>query len=281
MKERQLLNLNVSRTSFFILGLHEKIMKGHIIKAYYGGIFFECALQDSVADAIIILPGFPGRNQYDELIQLFYEKGYHVFVPRYRGSYQSSGTFLSKSPIDDVYFFLEKLEEGKVKNLWDMRKIAFKINKKLLLGNSFGGAIACSVAAKYHLFSHLVLVAPVWDFTMHGAKGDEQDLKKLTVFVKRAYKNCYRYIFDDIIKKLDKFKELSPEYYVPRLQKMPLLVLHDPNDKVVSFQHTKDMLGKFPRATLIEHYFGHGSVEVPLRAYWKEFDKFVKVNYLG
>jgi len=173
------------------------------------------------------------------------------------------------------------LEKGEVKNLWDMKKTAFKIKKKLLVGSSFGGAIACGVAAKYPVFSHLILLAPAWDFSRHGEKGDEQDFKKLTAFVKRAYKNCYRFTFDDLVKKLSKFEELKPEYYVPRLQKMPVLVLHDPNDKIVAFQHTKEMLEKFPKATLIEHYFGHGSVDVPLRSYWKEVDKFVKVNYLG
>lgn len=256
-------------------------MKKSILKAYYGGIFFEYAIQERLADAIIILPGFPVRNFYDELIGLFYEHGYHVFVPRYRGSYQSSGSFLSKNPVDDVIFFMEHLAKGNVKNLLDMKQQSFSVNKKLLLGSSFGGAIACGVAAKHPVFSHLILAAPVWDFAKQNERGDEQDLKKLTAFVKRAYKNCYRFMFDDVTRRLSRFHELKPEYYLPLLQKMPVLVLHDPNDKIVAFRHTKEMIAKLPRATLIEHYFGHGAVEVPLRAYWKEADKFVKVNYLG
>lgn len=265
----------------FIGLFREKGMEQQILKAYYGGIFFECALQERLSDAMIILPGFPGRNFYDELMKLFYEQGYHVFVPRYRGSFQSKGVFLSKNPVDDVIFFMEHLVRGKVRNLWDMKQQSFRVNKMLLLGSSFGGAIACGVAAKHAVFSHLILAAPGWDFAKMNEQGDEQDLKKLAIFVKRAYKNCYRYTFEDLAKRLSRFQELKPEYYVPRLQKLPILVLHDPNDKIVAFRHTKEMLARLPRATLIEHYFGHGQAEVPLRTYRKEVDKFVKVNYLG
>ena len=107
-------------------------MKKPILRGYYGGIFFEFVLQDRKADAIFILPGFPSGNDFNDLISFFYEKGYHVFVPRYRGSYQSAGVFLSKNPVDDMIYFLESLEEGSAKNMWDMKKESFKINKKIL-----------------------------------------------------------------------------------------------------------------------------------------------------
>jgi esterase/lipase len=256
-------------------------MKKPIARAYYGGIFFEFVLQDRTADAIIILPGFPGRNDFGELIELFYDRGYHVFVPRYRGSYQSSGSFLSKSPVDDIIMFARNLDKSFAKDLWDMKKKIFKINKKIIIASSFGGAIACGLIAKYPSFSHLILAAPIWDFAKHNENNDEQDLRHMAEFVKRAYKNCYRLNFNDIIKKLSKFKELSPEYYYPKLKDFPVLVFHDPNDKIVAFRHTKEMLPALNKATYIEHYLGHGLNASLLNAFWKETDKFIKLNYLG
>src|SRR3989344_8097392 len=117
-------------------------MKKPILRGYYGGIFFEYVLQDRLADAVVILPGFPSGNDFNDLIAFFFEKGYHVFVPRYRGTYQSSGVFLSKSPVDDVTFFLENLGSGFAKNLWDMKKENFRVNKIILVGQSFSGPIA-------------------------------------------------------------------------------------------------------------------------------------------
>lgn len=255
-------------------------MKKPILKSYYGGIFFEFALQDRFADAVVILPGFPARNDFNELMGAFYDKGYHVFAPRYKGSYQSTGNFLARNPVNDLIMFVKNLDKGMAKSLWDNSKQYFKIHKKILVSNSFGGAVALGLAAKSGKFSHLILAAPVWDFKKHNENWDEQNLQQLTDFVKRAYKSCYRIEFENINKKLEKFKETQPEYYLPKLQKFPILVFHDPNDKVVSFNHTKEMLPKLQKATYIEHYLGHELNEALLRTYWKEIDKFIKINYV-
>jgi pimeloyl-ACP methyl ester carboxylesterase len=255
-------------------------MKKPILRGYYGGIFFEFILQDRKADAVVILPGFPSGNEFGDLISLFYGKGYHVFVPRYRGSHQSSGIFMSKNPVEDMAFFIEHLKSGEAKSLWDMKKETFEINKLILIGGSFSGPIACGLAAKYPVFSHLILQAPVWDFREHNAAGDEQDLEKMTEFVKNAYKNCYRFKFKSMKKKLEKFDELKPQYYIPKLN-LPVLVMHDPNDRSVAYRHTKKYAAMIPTATYLEHYLGHKLLADMLSAYWKEIDKFIKINYLS
>ena len=255
-------------------------MKGHIERGYFGTTFFEFALQNRSADAIIILPDFPSRNKYDNLISLFYGRGYHVFVPRYRGSYQSGGKFLSKNIIDELAGFIDALEKGEVKSLWDMKKKEFKINRKLLIGYDFSGAIALGLAAKTQKFSHIMLIAPIWDYSVYNSQNGEQDLNEISEFVKRAYKNCYRYTFKDIVKKLKKFQELRPEYYLPLLKKTPILVMHDPNDKAVPFKHTKEKLGEFDNSTYIEHYLGHEFADSLINAHWQMIDKFIKINYI-
>jgi len=173
------------------------------------------------------------------------------------------------------------MDKGYAKSLWDMRKHEFKINKKIIVTGSFGGTIACGLAAKQPGFSHLILASPIWDFARHNEKGDEQDLKHLTEFAARAYKNCYRVGFKDLQARMAKFKELNPEYYISAIMNLPILVFHDPNDKVISFNHTKEMLPKLNNATYIEHYLGHGLNDHLINAFWKEVDKFVKINYLG
>ena len=256
-------------------------MKKPILRGYYGVIFFEFVLQDRLADAIIILPSFPSGNDFSDVISFFFEKGYHVFVPRYRGSYQSAGVFLSKNPVDDMVYFLQNLEEGSAKNMWDMKKENFRINKKILVGQSFSGAIALGVAAKYGKIDHVMLQAPVWDFKVHNSEGNEQDLEKTSDFVKSAYKNCYRFRFKNMTKKLLKFEELNPAYYLPRVKKTPVLIMHDPNDKVVALKHTNEMIHLLGRGTYLEHHFGHKLSRDIMSAYWKDIDKFIKINYVN
>jgi hypothetical protein len=215
------------------------------------------------------------------LIALFYEKGYHVFVPRYRGTYQSTGKFLSKNPVDDMMNLMKDLDEGEIKSLWDGKKQSFRVNKKILVSSGFGAAIALGLAAKSGMASHVILQSPIWDFKVHNASGDEQDIEKMSEFVRGAYKNCYRYTFKNFGKKMSKFEELNPAFYLPRVSEMPILVMHDPNDKVVNFRHTKEKLALLQRATYLEHYLGTKLKADMLVPYWKDIDKFIKINYVN
>ena len=162
-----------------------------------------------------------------------------------------------------------------------MKKESFKINKRILVANSFGGAIALGVAAKYPKVNHLILQAPIWDFKVHNSVNDEQDLEKATEFVRTSYKNCYRFRFKSIMKKLNKFEGLNPAYYLPKISELPILVMHDPNDKIVSLRHTKEKMALLQRGTYLEHYLGHKLSRDALSAYWKDIDKFIKINYVN
>jgi hypothetical protein len=62
---------------------------------------------------------------------------------------------------------------------------------------------------------------------------------------------------------------------------MPVLVMHDPNDRFVAFRHTEEMLGQLPRRTYLEHLLGHKLTRDLLITYWKEIDKFIKINYVN
>ena len=257
-------------------------MKNLLSTAYYGSIFFDYILQDRLADAIVLLPSLPSHNSYENQIKFWFEKGYHVFMPCYRGTYQSNGKFLSKNIVEDILDFVDEMNKGVVKNLWDGKKSEFRINKKILVAGGFSGAFACGIAAKSDLFSHLILASPIWDFESHNSEGNELDLDALLDFIRKSYKNCYRFNFKSLKKAVVKCKEAHPNYYLPRLleSKFPILVFHDPNDKNVSFAKTKSVVEKVPNATLIEHYLGHGLSGDPIPVFWKDVDKFIKINYL-
>ena len=255
------------------------IMTKPILKAYWNKIFFEFLVhkKDS-ADAIIILPGFPSSNNEDELMRFFYEKGFNVFYLRYRGSFQSKGYFLESNLVGDMIQCINHINKGKVVSLWDMEEKSFKNRDLILLTGSFGGAIACGIAAKSdHLISKIILSAPVWDFDKHNTTYEEQNLSRLLDFVKKAYKNLYRIKFNNLINQLHKFREISQEYYLKKLD-CHLLVFHDPKDKTVSIDHTKEIVKKIKNSKLIEHNFGHGLSEELIKQYWNEIERFIKYD---
>ena len=250
-----------------------------ILKSYYKKIFFEFLIhKNESSDAIILLPGFPSSNNEDELMRFFYEKGFNAFYLRYEGSFQSKGHFLESNPIKYMIECINHINKGKVISLWDMEEKSFKNKKLILLTGSFGGAIACGIAARSnHLISKLILSAPVWDFEKHNTIYEEQNLHHLLDFVKKAYRNLYRIKFNNLVEQIHKFKEASPEYYLKKLD-CPVLIFHDPMDKTVSIEHTHKMIKQIKKSELIEHDLGHGLSEKLVEHYWRMIERFIKYD---
>ncbi len=224
------------------------------------------------------MPGFPSSNNEDKLMRLFYEKGFNIFYLRYKGTFQSKGYFLESNPTTDLIQCIKQINKGKTVSLWDMKEKNFKNKDIIILTGSFGGAIACGIAAKSkQLISKIILSAPVWDFDKHNTKHKEQDLSQLLEFVKRAYQNLYRIRFTNLKDQLRKFKELSPDYYLQKIN-CPLIVFHDKEDKTVSIENTKEMIKKIKKIRIIEHNLGHGLSEELIKKYWNEIEKFIKCD---
>ena len=250
-------------------------MKEPILKGYFSDIFFEFLVHKDKKNTIIILPGFPSSNVMDEKIYFLHKKGFNVFIPRYKGTYQSKEEFLKSNPIIDLSNFVTKLKKGVAISLWDMRSTQFDTKQIFVFGESFGGSIACALAATSQDIKKAVIVAPVWDFKNHNKNHDEQNLRHLTEFVKKAFLNLYRYKFDSIDKEMEKFKEVSFEYYKNNL-KIPVLVFHDPADKSVSIEHSRMAEKAIKNVKLIETNAGHGLSVKFLNEFHPQIETFLK-----
>lgn len=100
-------------------------------------LFFAYKLSEtSSKGTIILLDGLPSNpSSKDPLIRNLSEKGWDVFFPRYKGTWDSKGKFLEEEPSKAIIEFIEKLKQGV--NLGDEDYTAKKI---FLLGSSLGGA---------------------------------------------------------------------------------------------------------------------------------------------
>jgi len=246
-------------------------MKKIVLKSHYDEIFFEFLVHTEPKDTIVYLKGFPSSADQKEKLEFFYEKGYNVFAPSYRGTFQSKGRFLEKDIVQDIINFIKKVRKGKAINLWDGSLVNFGVKKLFLIGGSFSGALCCALSSREYS-DKTVLFSPVLDFKKLNEKGDEQEINQLISFVKKAYKNLIRIGFKDMKKKISKYKRLSPNYYLPRLNN-PLLVFHDPKDKIVSIRLSRELL-KRQNVKLIEHSFGHSPTKT-LKEKWPEIKKFL------
>src|SRR4051812_18652185 len=90
---------------------------------------------------IILCDGMPAVPSKNGLMEFWARKGYWVFHPRYRGTWESSGEFLEHSPHQDILDLISELPKG-FTSFWDGRRFKVQPRKIILIASSFGGAVS-------------------------------------------------------------------------------------------------------------------------------------------
>ena len=137
---------------------------------------------------IIFCKGMPGLPRFPEVLDFWAKKGFWVFFPRYRGTWESGGEFLKRSPHEDILDVIDELPKG-FTDLWTSRKFKVKSEKLYIFGGSFGGpaAILCSRDPRV---TKAVAFAPVIDWK---APSKDEPMDKLGAFLPKGFGNAYRF----------------------------------------------------------------------------------------
>lgn len=192
------------------------------------------------SDRVIIIangmPSYPGRR--DELVHFLAEQGFWVILPRYRGSWESGGSFLEESPHKDLIDIIDQLPKGFV-NLWNNDSYFIKNPKVYLIGSSFGGAAAL-LASKDTRVKKVVVLSPVTDWRVENRLESVEWIGRYTQI---AYGNGYR------LKQENWNKLKSGRFYNPTTQRAlvkaeKVLIFHAEDDQVVYFSTTKTFCQK-------------------------------------
>lgn len=121
------------------------------------------------------------------LLEYYARKGYWVFAPRYRGSWESDGSFLRISPERDVLDVLDQLPKG-FTSFGDGKTYCVKPSRVVLIGSSFGGP-AVLLASRDPRVTKVITVSAVVDWT---ARSKAEPLDWLAGFTRNAFGNGYR-----------------------------------------------------------------------------------------
>ena len=90
---------------------------------------------------IILCDGMPSIPRKQPLAEFLAKKGYWVFYPRYRGSWESDGAFLAKPPQQDIRDVIDQLRQPIVESAF-RQKFICDPRELFVIGGSFGGAAA-------------------------------------------------------------------------------------------------------------------------------------------
>lgn len=144
------------------------------------------------------LPQYLDKNH--PLVQQSVKLGYNLFIPKYPGSYESSG-FLT---IDGCVKALENTQKivrrGYAKELFSEQKITWDPTKIFILGFSFGGLPA--LLSKNSNVDKKALVCPFISLSFHDNNTNGESLSSTLDFIKRAYPHVYRFDKDRLLKSI-------------------------------------------------------------------------------
>ena len=182
------------------------------------------------AKVIILLDGLPSVPAKKPLLEFFAKKGYWVFHPRYRGTWESEGKFLQASPEKDILDIIDQLPKG-FKNLYN--GTTHKIDPKTIyiFGGS-GGGPAAILASRHPAVTKAVVFAPVVDWQ---TPTEAETIDSLAEFIKNGYGSCYR-IVKNGWNKLKTGKFYNPVNHLKELDGKKIFIIQAKDDKVILWQ---------------------------------------------
>ena len=143
---------------------------------------------------VIICSGMPmlPRKGAGGLMEFFARKGYWVFYPRYRGSWESGGSFLRFSPEKDIKDIIDQLPKGFVSaGMKASERKRYRVDPRtiVLVAGSFGGPAGILMSRDKRV-SRVIAISPVVDWKAHIKGGETIDA--MYPFTQEAFGKGYR-----------------------------------------------------------------------------------------
>lgn len=266
-------NMRRANTNTKVARAHGEYLEG---RARFGEIVAEFwGPKNPSRRAVILLDGCPSLPQKRKLATFLTRKGFWVFHPRYRGSWESRGRFLSHSPHEDALLVADAIQRP-FQNISDGTRFILDIEDVSVVGTSFGGASAILASVDPRI-DRAIAVAPVVDWRKTDKEGES--IETFVRILEEGFPGAYR-LAPGATAKLRSGKFYAPLVEKARLSAKKLFVIHDPGDCVVPFGPTHDLVHEkrlphlFPRG--LGRMDAHLSSSVLMqREVWKKVKIFL------
>lgn len=220
--------------------------------------------------AIILCDGCPSMPGKRKVGEFFARKGYWVFHPRYRGSWESGGKFLEESPEEDVLFVAEGLNAGFI-NIYDNVEYLLDIKEIVVIGASFGGA-ASILSLKYPLIGKAIALSPLIDWR---SKSKGEPFAYFVHMVEEGFGEGYR-VHKDAWKRLLSGKFYNPIQEAKLIDGKRLFIVHATDDDVVPILPLRTFAKLLKLRPLILKTGGHFSTSAVMnKEIWPKIKVFL------
>ncbi len=214
------------------------------------------------------MPSYPGRR--DDVLEKLAAQGFWVINWRYRGSWESDGWFLDKSPTRDLLDVIVGVEKGFV-DLWTNKQYRVAKPQIYLIGASFGGPAVLEASSDKRVHK-VVALSPVLDWRLEEKSAEP--LSQLGRFVEMAFGNGYR------MKKKDWDKLAKGGFYNPmqsldKIEGARTMIINAADDEIIIMDPLDELVERTGADSVMLRSGGHmGLSKVVEPRVWRRIRKF-------
>jgi dipeptidyl aminopeptidase/acylaminoacyl peptidase len=221
---------------------------------------------------VILCDGMPSTPRKQSLSEFLAAKGFWVFYPRYRGSWESDGHFLEKSPHEDILDIIDDLPKG-IEEISFGRRFRLSPDQIFVIGGSFGGAAAI-LASLDPRVQRVIANCPVVDWKiLDRSEKVETSKESYAEYIREAFGNGYR-LSDANWHKLRSGTFYNPWQHRSEIDGSKVLMFHAKDDPNVPYERTKEF-AQLTGVTLKSlKRGGHISTDYVVRKYWVQIKTF-------
>ena len=221
---------------------------------------------------IILCDGMPSIPRKQPLAHFLASKGYWVIYPRYRGSWESGGTFLDICPEKDIDEIIDALPKG-LTDIAFGEKFKLKPDEIYVIGGSFGGctALICSLNPK---IKKVIANCPVVDWAiLDDEQGKETSNKNYAAYIREAFGSAYR-LPDKNWKKLQSEKFFNPAKHIDEIDSNKVMMFHAKDDPYIPWKVVYNFADKTGVKLNLLSKGSHLSTVDTVEKYWDKIKKF-------
>jgi dipeptidyl aminopeptidase/acylaminoacyl peptidase len=222
----------------------------------------------------LVCGGAPSLPPSKNVLPFLASQGYVAFGIRYRGTWESEGTFLQKAPTQDVLDVIDYLvKHKKITDAWSGEKIAIKIKHFDLFGGSFGGP-AVLLASKHKAVRKVVAMTPVVDFNKDG---EGETFEQFVQYATEVFGGVYRPKSHKDWDKLRGNKFYNPITMLDQIDEKKCFVIQTKDDDVCPADNLRNLVALKKIAVYYKPKGGHlGVSSLQKKFYWNKVATFLK-----
>jgi dipeptidyl aminopeptidase/acylaminoacyl peptidase len=221
---------------------------------------------------IILCDGMPSIPRKQSLAEFLAGKGYWVFYPRYRGTWESGGEFLERSPRLDILDVIAGLRR-EIRELSFGRRFRVHADEIFVIGGSFGGAAAI-LASLDRRVKKVVANCPVVDWTiLRESEKAETSNPRYAAYIRAAFGRGYR-LSDRNWAKLYSGTFYNPMHHADEIDPSKVWMFHAKDDPHVPCESVVKFAKLSGAKLKLLRRGGHLSTDTIVRKYWPQIREF-------